>query len=258
MVDEILDLIESTGIPYHVLYGSHSMLGHHRDTSKGSSLAHMIRRSKLLSDKIDIEDEFCRIVFIEHEHGIEAKIKEEGISVGGELKAANEQRKSPWKIAITHCMITPKPFRPDVLHVVADEINTDADLILTAHYHQPWEKKIGKTQFVDIGCFGRTEISEANVEPSVLLLDSEKRTYKLIKLSSAKKGEEVFDLSKKEHEGEINGDLETFISSLKDFKSQSLDLRGCIEMIGKESNVERPVIDIVLNKLTEVEIGEKK
>lgn len=250
IVDEILDAIEANGIPYHVVYGSHSMQGHHRDTSKGSSLAHMIRRSKLMEDSDEIQDEFCTIKLIEHEHNVEQKIKDSGIILdGGDSK---------WLVAITHCMITPKPFRPEVLHVVADDIVTNAHLILTAHYHQPWERKIKNTQYVDIGCFGRTEISEANINPSVLLLDSKKRSYEIIPLKKAKPGAEVFDLTKKEHDKEVNADLDTFINSLKDFKNQSLDIRGQIELIGKENNVERVVIDTILTKLGEVECLEKK
>jgi DNA repair exonuclease SbcCD nuclease subunit len=244
IVDDILDIIEEAGIPFYLMFGNHPMIGHHRETSKGTSLAHMIRRCKLLKEVHEIQDDNATIKMVEYDHNIEQKILDSGIMMDGS--------DDKWKVAIVHAFVTPKPFLPDVLHVVADKIVTNAELILVAHYHEPWKKKVKKTQYLDIGCFGRCSIGEAHIEPSVLLLDTKLRNYEVIKLSSAKKGEDVFDLSKKEQEETNDQALETFIASLKDFKGQELDLRGIIEHIGKEQKIDRAVIDIVLKKLEEV------
>ena len=250
MVDAILDLIEETNIPYYVLYGSHAMAGHHRNTSDGSSLTHMLNRCKLLKSDLTIEDKYAIFNLIEHEFGVEEKIKENGLKIEG-----NDDK---WKICVTHCMITPTKFRPEVSHIVASELDTNYDLILTAHWHQPWNKKIGNTEFLNPGCIGRTEISEANIKPSVVLLDTKTRSYEIIELKKAKPGNQVFDLSKKDDETERKNDLEDFISSLKGLKSQSLDLRGNIENIAKINNTDREVVDLIINKMSEIEALEVK
>lgn len=247
IVDEILDLIEETGIPVFSLWGNHALIGHHVETSKGASLAHMFRRCKLLKEAKDIHEKNHVIKFVEYDHNIEERIKESGIEFKNEPK---------FKVAIVHAFVTPKPFLPTVLHVVADDIKTNADLVLVAHYHSVWEKQVGKTKYVDIGCFGRCAISEAKIHPSVLILDfsqkSETINYEVIPLQSAKEGKDIFDLEAREEAKNNEKEMEKFINSLRDFKQQDLDLRGTIEFIGKEQKVPRPVIDRIVEKLLEV------
>jgi DNA repair exonuclease SbcCD nuclease subunit len=252
IVDDILDLIEATGIPVYILWGNHAMVGHHIETSSRTSLAHMIRRCKLLKAGVtEIKEKTHVLKFIDYDHNVEERLREEGIIF-------NDGKPEPkWHVAIVHAFVTPKPFLPTVLHVVADDIKTNADLVLVAHYHAVWEKQVGKTLYKDIGCFGRCAINEADVEPSAMLLDfsqkSETINYEVIKLKSAKAGTEVFDLDAHDEKKTNEQEMERFISSLKDFKSQDLDLRGSIEYIGKENNFARPVIDRILEELKKVQ-----
>jgi DNA repair exonuclease SbcCD nuclease subunit len=245
IIDDVLDAIEENGIPFHFMFGNHSMCGANRETSNGTTLAHALRRSKMLSEGDLIQGIDHTIKLIDYSHGIETKLKEEPILLGPT---------DVWKILLIHAMVTEKSFRPDVLHVVADEIKTNADLCLISHFHQPWEKQIGNTKFLDIGAYGRCTIAEANIAPSVLLLDTKKRSYEVIKLKKAKAGSTVFDLTKKDIEDATDLDLDVFTNNLKDFKTSSLNLRDSVEIVGKEQNVERPVIDCILNKLTELEL----
>jgi exonuclease SbcD len=248
IVDDILDLIEETGIPFLALWGNHALVGHHIETSTNTSLKHMFRRCKLLKEAKDIDEKSHYIKFVDYDHNIEAKIASDGIEIPGD--------KPRWKVAIVHAFVTPKPFLPTVLHVVADDIKTNADLVLVAHYHATWEKQVGKTKFLDIGCMGRRSIGEVSIKPSCLILDfsqkSETINYQVIPLKSAKEGKDVFDLESKEVTKSNERELELFVNSLRDFKSQDMDIRGAIEFIGKEQKVEKAVIDRILEKLVEV------
>ena len=246
IVDDILDIIEEFKIPVYAMWGNHSMCGHHKETSKGTSLAHMFRRSKLFQDcgnGVEVGTDF-HIDFIDYNHDIEIKIKENGIII--------DSKENYWKIAICHVMITPEPFFKGALYITPEDIKTNADLIICGHYHHPWQKKIGNTQFVNPGCIGRTNIDMIDIEPSVLLLNTEKRSWEIIKLKSSKKGTECFDLIKKENEKNNEAELEVFINGLKDFKTAELDLVGTINFIGKEHNIEKKVVDCILDKLGEV------
>lgn len=247
IVDDILDIVEENKIPVYAMWGNHSMCGHHKETSKGTSLAHMFRRSKLFQDcggGVEVGTDF-HIDFIDYDHNIEDKIKEQGIII--------DSKESYWKIAVCHVMITPEPFFKEAAFIVPEDVKTNADIIVCGHYHHPWQKKIGKTQFLNPGCFGRTSIDMRDIEPSVILLDTEKRSWEIIKLKWAKKGAEIFDLLKKEALESNERELEQFISQLKDFKSQELDLVGTITLIAKENNIKKEVVDRILNKLGEVE-----
>lgn len=253
IVDDILDLIEETGIPIMALWGNHNQTGHHIETSSKTSFAHMLRRCKLLTEAKEINEKSYRIKFIDYDHGIEEQIKTNGI------KFDENVRNPKWNVAIVHAFLTPKPFLPTVLHVVVDDITSNADLVLVAHYHSVWEKQVEKTKYIDIGCLGRCSISEANIHPSCLILDFSKKiesiteAYEIIPLKSAKSGKEVFDLDAKELLKDNEKEMQLFINSLRDFKTQDNDLRGNIEWIAKENKVERAVIERILEKLQEVE-----
>ena len=253
IVDDILDLIEATGIPVYALWGNHALIGHHIETSKNTSLRHMFRRCKLLKEAKDIKEKSHEIKFLDYDHNIEERIKTDGLIFDDKLSKPEPK----FRVFVVHAFITPKPFLPTVLHVVADDIKTNAHLVLVAHYHAVWEKTVGRTKFLDIGCLGRRSISEAEIKPSCIILDfsqkSETINYKVIPLKSAKEGKDVFDLDAKELEKSNERELELFVNSLRDFKNQDLDVRGAIEYIGKEQNVERAVIDRILEKLKEVQ-----
>lgn len=250
IIDDVLDKIENKKIKWYMLYGNHCLIGHSVNNSKGSSLTHVFRRSKyvehLTNISTDIDSSF--IQGFEYYHNIEEDIKDKGLYC--------PSQNSKTKIAITHAFITLKPFRPDVLHVVAKDIKTDFDIVLCAHYHEPWGiKEINGTKFINIGCFGRTSINEANVKPSILLVNTEpKLTVQILNLKSAKPKEEVFNLDRIEKAKEFNEDIENFINSLKDTKISGLDLRGIIENIAKEKNIDRNIVDEVIERIGTYEI----
>jgi len=244
MVDDFIDIVEETGIEEFILPGNHDMIGNKIETSKGTSLFHCFRRSPLIKELHTImkKNEYC-IAGIPYSHGVEETLNNEEIIINTD----------GWKILIIHALVTPKPFFKEVLHVVADDIKTNADLVLIAHYHNVWKKKVGDTEYLDIGCLGRLNINEHKIEPSVIILDTEKRSYEIIKLKSAKPGSEVFDLTKVKEMKEFDNNINNFISSLKTTKAQSLDIRGIITNICKENKVEKEVENLIIEKVGECE-----
>lgn len=248
ILDEIADRVEKVGIPIYSLFGNHASLYHSVEHSQYTGLAHLQKRSKLFQHlDFILKDDFV-IFGKEYYHNIEEHLLQYGLWFEPEADV------NLWKVAIVHAFITPKPFLPQVMHVVCDDINSsDTDLVLVAHYHSTWEKKVDNTQYLDIGCFGRRSISEHKITPSCVLLDTDKRSYEVITLKSAKPGKEVFDLSKKESIQEFEGQIDSFIADLKDLSVQSMDIKGIIEDLGKKNNVDREIIDILINKVNELE-----
>jgi len=249
VLDSIADKIETAKIPLYSLFGNHSMSYGHVTNSQNTGLAHLQKRSKYFKSLIEdfpfpdeTQAEGWEIKPIEYEFNIENKIKD-GISF---------DKGSYWKIAIIHALVTPGKFFDNVPHIPVQNLKTNADLVLLAHYHMPFNKVIKDTTFLNIGCCGRLNINEAKIEPSVLLLDTEKRNYKIIKLKSAKKPEEIFDLSKYEELKENEKSIEEFIASLNSSTWQVSDLNSQIEIIGKEQNIEPQVIKYIKNKMKEI------
>lgn len=242
--DAIVDRIEKSGLKYYCLFGNHSERYHSKDHSYDTTLAHILRRSKQFEYLNSIKGKDYVIQGIEYSHDIEQRIAKNGIF----LEAVSP---TAWRIAIVHAFICPKPF-PYASHVVCDDIKTNADLVLVAHYHSVWKKKVGDTQYVDIGCFGRNNVNEAQIEPSCILLDTDKRSYDIIKLKTAKKGSEVFDLKKIKETEVFNDNIDEFVASLESTNFQGQRIEQIIESLGKENNIDKQVIDLIHQKIEEV------
>ncbi|MDP2629020.1 MAG: metallophosphoesterase [Nanoarchaeota archaeon] len=246
ILDEIADRIEKTKIPMYSLFGNHAQKYASNEHSKYTGLAHLQKRSEYFKylDHPYLKHGQQRVFSIkgiEYSNNIEEDIKKNGI-------VFDKKFHDCWKVAIVHAFVCPKEF-PYASHVVCDDIKTNADLVLVAHYHSQWEKKVGNTQFLDIGCFGRNSITEANIEPSCVLLDTEKRSYEIIKLKSAKKAKKIFDLSKIEEIKEGGKNLEKFIRSIEDTKFQSTSVKDAIKILAKEGKIDKEVEELIFQKM---------
>lgn len=249
VLDEIADRVEKAKITFYCLFGNHAERYHSIQHSKYTGLAHLFKRSKYFqyADFFDnhaeeMEADGYIIKPIEYHHDVEEQLNEEGIMFP-ETKA--------WKVAFVHAFICPKEF-PYASHAVCDNIKTNADVVLVAHYHSQWEKKVGDTLYKDIGCFGRNSITEAKIKPSCLIIDTDKRSMEEIELKSAKPGEEVFDLEKIEEIKAFDEDMMMFIQSIESTDFQSANIENIIKEVAKEKNVDKEVVDLVLNKLEAV------
>lgn len=239
--DEIIDLIEKYDIPIYTLVGNHPMINHNWEVSKATTIAHMFRRCKLIKKLEQIIDKDYLIQGIDYQKDIETLIKTDGIK-----KPSKDKR---WSIAVVHALITPKAFLPIINHIQAKDVECDYNLVLCAHLHQPFIKVYDDVTYVNPGSIGRTSIDEADIEPSVVLLDTEKRSYKIVKLKSAKPKEEVFDLTKIEKKKEFNSEIEKFIESLQTTTFNDLDLMGIAKEICKKSEVSIEVENEVTNRI---------
>ena len=255
IVDEIADRVEKNKIVMYSLFGNHAERYHSIEHSRYTGLAHLFKRSEYFKyfdknelgsfsiDQNNIKSGF-EIKPIEYSHEIEQEIKDKGIIF---------EDSNTWKIAIVHAFVTPKPFLPQVMHVCVDDIKTNSDIVLVAHYHNQWEKVVGDTKYLDIGCVGRRSITEKVIEPSVLLIDTEKRSVEIIKLKSAKNAEDIFDLSKVDEKKEFNADIEKFIKSIESTQFQEMSITGMITQIAKDQKVDKKVVDLINDKIGELE-----
>ena len=243
VIDQFVDKIEKAELQYYFLFGNHAERYHSKEHSSDTSMAHILRRSKNFKYLEKIEGKDFVICGLEYSHTVEEDLKN-----GWEF--VPDFYKDYWKILIAHAFISPKLF-PYASHIVCDDIKTNADLVLVAHYHSQWEKKVGNTQYLDIGCLGRNSVTEANIEPSVIILDTDKRSYEVIKLKSAKAGHEVFDLEKIELLKEKEANLDIFIQSLESVTFQGQTIQNIIENVAQEKKIDREVVNLILQKIEE-------
>lgn len=246
VVDEIVDRIEASNIPWYVVVGNHdSSCGYYRPQD-GTSINHIFRRSKNIKHLESINCDDSYIKGYDYYHNIENEFKVNGIVTDS---------KKPIKIAVTHALITTKPYMPNVLHIQINEIKTNYDIVLCSHLHEGTGiTEHQGTKYVNVGAWGRRSISEAKHSPQVTIIDTKgKKQIEIIKLKSAKPGKKVFDLTKKAEEKATKVSLDSFVDAIKNTKAQSLDIRGNVEYFSKQGNIDREITDLIINKIGEVE-----
>lgn len=253
IVDELVDLIEYSEIHWQVVPGNHDEIGHSWNNSKGTSLAHIFRRSDMINkfeweQRVDIDiidkekDMKTYIQGFEYYHDIEQDLKNYGLYIND-----NAPNKS-YKIALVHALIVEKKL-PTEMCITIDEVKTDFDVVFIAHNHKQFDITKNGTRFIDLGCIGRRKTDESDINPRVAILDTDTKEIEIIYLKNVKKGSEVFDLEEvaknKEYENEVNN----FVTSLKEEKFEELDLLGIIEKLAKESKLENEIKNEVIRRI---------
>jgi hypothetical protein len=255
VLDELADRIEKAQINLYSLLGNHSASFGHIENSRYTGLSHLQQRSSFFKYLTSIEGINYNIVGMDYYFGIENFIKEQGIQI---IERIGKDCIYPqWNIVIVHALIMPNKFFDNVSHVQCKDIKTNANLILCSHWHQSFKQTINNTTFLNIGCVGRNNINEAKIEPSVLLIDTDKKSYEIIKLKSAKPANEIFNLTKYEELKQNEKSIEQFIATLNSTTCQASDLCSQVKIIGKQENIEKEVIDYGLRRINEIKLGEK-
>lgn len=245
LVDDILDRIDVNKKDFYFIYGSHDMSYYNIESSTSSSLSHMIRRSKYVKHLKEIEDKDFYIKGYDCTFQGEQMIKDNGI-----IHTSNKKL----TLAITHQFITIKPFLKEVLHIQAKNIRTNYDIIYCSHFHHSFDEIINVHRFINLNSIGRTDIREQH-QPQIAILDTETGQIEKIQLKSAKKSEEIFDLSKYEEIKKNEKSIDEFVQALNSATWRAADIYKQIEMIGKENPVEKNVIDYLHEKIKH--IGDK-
>jgi DNA repair exonuclease SbcCD nuclease subunit len=240
--DAIIDMAEKYGIIIYTLVGNHPMINHLWEASKATTMAHIFRRTKFIQKLDIIEGKDYLIKGYDYKKDVEAEIRNTQLKLGKSTKK--------WAIAVVHAFLTAKPFLPMVMHIPVSELDSDYDVVLCAHYHQPFKKIVKDTTYINPGCIGRTSIDEADIKSSILLLDTEKRDFEVVHLKTAKPKEEVFDLKKVADKKEFENKIDNFISSLETTQFTDLDLMGIAKKICKDGKVDKEVEDEVITRIT--------
>lgn len=242
VIDDWLDRIEASGKEWYVLPGNHDMIGANWENSKASALSHAIKRCRNVNLLTTLKGGGSYIKGYPYYYNCEEDFKKDG------LKTDKEYDNDVFKIACTHAFITEKEF-PFATHIKMKDIDTNYDLILCSHFHTVFDKTVNNTRFLNLGAWGRLSITEARHEPRVAIIDTETKEIEIIKLKSAKKGNQIFDLNKIEEIKKADKDLEKFIKSLESTQFQSTNIKDTVLQICKEKNIDESVKDLILNKL---------
>lgn len=180
-------------------------------------------------------------------------------SEGVEQFSSGEPWASTPKVHVVHSMLMASSPGIPMRHTLIDDVETDADIIISGHYHDGFgviRRKDGKL-FINPGALCRLSASETEMKRTVqvaLLTVRSKTDFEaeLIPLQSARPAEEVLDreaiVEKKEHENW----LETFFESLQEEgEAKFLEVREIVDMIASMEKITPSVKDEALRRISE-------
>lgn len=145
-----------------------------------------------------------------------------------------EKATADYNILIAHGMLLDKPFHPDIAYTLMQNVQSQADLILSGHYH-PDEVDVtyGTTRFVKPRGAARLEATKHNVTymPQYVIVDIEKQNgvittdCQIKDFTWAPQGSDIFD-----YDASVEAQLQK--DNLKAFKEQirSIDLTASVDL----------------------------
>lgn len=162
-------------------------------------------------------------------------------------------------IRVVHSMLLPAAPTFPMRHTLIDQVETDADIIISGHYHDGFgviRRKDGKL-FINPGALCRLSASKAEMERTVqvaLLTIRSKTDFdaELIPLQSARPAEEVLDreaiVEKVEHENW----LESFFEKLsEEGEAKFMEVREIVDSIASREKIRPEVKEEALKRISE-------
>ena len=244
----VLNLISSCRIPWYQVLGNHDIMGHNPESYNMGVLAFF---EHLQNFKILTQEEFDDVTLkaVHYRHGVE--------EMDSVWKTTNSKT-----IIIAHAMIVPTPV--PFIHVLPSNIKTDARLILTGHYHDPWANVVLKgeftkdeksifsnglsnlltskeecqldidpvslskvTLFINPGSISRIAALAHNLKrvPRALLIETDEGIkITSIPLDIARPADEVFKLKEIEVEKRWEDKIEKFLAAMENVKVEGLEV----------------------------------
>lgn len=162
-------------------------------------------------------------------------------------------------IHVVHSMLLASAPTFPMRHTLIDQVETDADIIISGHYHEGFgviRRKDGKL-FINLGAICRLTASKAEMERTVqvALLNIRSKTdfdAEIIPLQSAQPAEEVLDrealVEKVEHENW----LETFFEKLsEEGEAKFMEVREIVDSIAARERIQPAVKEEALKRIGE-------
>ncbi|MFZ3171933.1 MAG: metallophosphoesterase [Carboxydocellales bacterium] len=239
-------LIMESPAPWYVTPGSHDMVGYNTGTLPRTALGHAIQLGfvKVLGkDPLVMAD------------GIHITAAAFDWTIDKDIAHYQPVRRQDCRvhIHIAHGMLLDHDAPFD--HFLIDDIQTDADVILTGHYHPGFGviKRRGKI-FCNPGAVARQDASMAELDriPNVALIEITNGTMdvRLIPLKSARPGTEVLSREHLEAAAERENTMADFVSLLeKTGIDRMLDIAELLQKLALVDSIPESITKNALDRL---------
>lgn len=225
LYSQVAKTLRSWGVKIFVVPGNHDVFGQNIDTLQHTSLGALAssgvvtildrKTSPLRLLKKDVEGApMVAITGQEYYNDID-----KGDSTDYSIEPSN----ADIQVLVVHSMLLEKPFHPDVDYTLMSSVVSDADLILSGHYHpDSIDTTYNGIRFVKPRATGRPDASLHNIKhkPNYAIVDltSGEIEVEFRDYQSAKPGIEVFDVKNIVDEKEKTSKLKAMSETIRNIR----------------------------------------
>lgn len=264
-VNRLAEIIQSWDVPVYVVPGNHDIDGYTIETldqtvlgTLGStSVVELVTRDNPIEIEVDGKNRsyVIRIEGQEYYADIDT----------GKNDDYRFEGQADFKILAAHSMLMERPYFPEIPHTLIKDVQSEADMILTGHYHPGFkETKVNGTYFFNPGSLLRVDIEKR--DPRCLLFDiGEDSSEQLVltrfayqPLKGASPSTSVFDFTKHQTKKQNKINLANFRSSIQ----QAVQLQHhqtieqMIQSVAGQLQLEQSVIDLALDSMSQTKASE--
>ena len=249
VISEIVTLLrDNKNFPINTIAGNHDIFAHNLNTLSRTPLGFLLEQSFLYHvDDLNAFEEKIDFIGRDFDYTIDSDYSE---------YITPEHPASELQILVVHGMLLekPAPFKHSLIEEVAKI--TNADVIISGHYHLPFKKIYKGKLFINPGALMRMSATEEEMNriPQVILLDTDNwENCKEIPLKCARPGIEVLDRSSIEVNNEREENMSQFIASLENTGEQKfMNLQEMMEQIAGKEFLDKNIIDEAIKRLGKV------
>lgn len=160
---QVSEIIKMMNVPFYVVPGNHDIEGYSIDTLDQTTLGLLSKADvvKLLTRDTPLRFNVNNGVN-DYSIAISGQEYYANIDEGNDQDFAMQQDLCDLNILAIHGYIADTPQHPNIKHTLVNSIITDADIILTGHYHRQFEWSNDSVSIYNPGSMMRVEMTEYN------------------------------------------------------------------------------------------------
>ena len=252
---QLAEIIKSYNIPMYVIPGNHDIDGYNINTLDQTKLG-LLYKAGVIKE-------------LDRNHPIQLKALKENlyINVSGQeyykdidsgnmsdFEMQSNNTNANFNILGIHCYLCDKPQNPNIRHTLCKNIVTDADVILSGHFHESFEYHSSDFSVYNPGSLMRVEQNEYNKKhiPQYGILEITNNngivshTYTMHNFRIAEPSDKVFDYNVKALKKRTLISLENFKNSISNTNfnnNLNMSIENIINDVSKNLSVTKEIVD---------------
>lgn len=256
---QIAEVLLSYKIPIYITPGNHDIVGQSLETLEHTSIGilastgviHLLDKTPTILTKGNDKVAITGHAFTPELDSPETKDTDYMI----------QRIDNAYNILISHSMVVEKPFVGN--YTIIDELQTNADMVLTGHYHpERFDRRLNNdysTMLLKPRAVSRKEntVQSKTYLPEFLLLEI--LGHKLNKYQFRVFNSASLDVFKDKVVKEV--DIQEFSNKIDELdrdKWKSLNVQEMIKEIAREMNLEKPIISLALGQITTAQLNDQE